>query len=121
MSVNEQMDLLALMELFECRIEFFLKSKIEEIGPIEIQVSSFALFIKPTDETRLSCHGSSFSKVVLISLNDDDFYVMTDKMVSTLQVFYSSGSGFIVESIEHLDINISNYKSVKGSSYILLR
>ena len=39
-------------------------------------------------------------------------------MVSTLQVFCSSGSGFIVESIKHLDFNISKYKPVKGSSYI---
>ena len=43
---------------------------------------------------------------------------MVDQMISTLQVFCSSGSGFIIESLEHLDININRYKPVNGSSYL---
>ena len=43
---------------------------------------------------------------------------MLDQIVSTLQVFCSTGSGFIIESLELLDININQYKPTRGSSYI---
>ena len=73
---------------------------------------------EPLGETKVSCHASSFSKTVLLSLSNDDYFEMVDQMVSTLQVFCSSGSGFIIESLDHLDININRYKPIKGSSFV---
>ena len=43
---------------------------------------------------------------------------MVDRMVSTLQNFCSSGSGFIVSSLEHLDFSINLFKPIRGSSYL---
>ena len=74
--------------------------------------------IKPLDETKVSCHASSFSKTVLLSLSNDDYFEMVDQMVSTLQLFCSSGSGFIIESLDQLGININRYKPIKGSSFV---
>ena len=74
--------------------------------------------IKPIEETTVSCHASSFSKIVLLTLSEEDYVEMVDKMISTLHVFCSSGSGFIIESLEHLDININCYKPGNGSSYL---
>ena len=39
-------------------------------------------------------------------------------MVSTLQVFCNSGSGFVIESLEHLDVNINKFKPIKRSTYL---
>ena len=45
-------------------------------------------------------------------------FEMVDQKVGTLQVICSSGNGFIIESLQHLDINFNVYKPIKRSSYI---
>ena len=107
LNIIQQLDLLALMDSLKKEIQSFLINKIIESGPLKIQFSVFASLMKPIDETKVSCHASSHSKVALISLNDDDFFQMVDEMVRTLQISCSSGSGFIIESLQHVDINIS--------------
>ena len=120
MDIHKQLDLLDVMESCRIEIETFLISKVKEQGSIQVQFSVLAKMINPIDETTVSCHASSFSKIVLLILSEEDFFKMVDQMISTLQVFCSSGSGFIIESLEHLDININRYKPVNGSSYLPL-
>ena len=43
---------------------------------------------------------------------------MIDQMNNSIQIFSTGGSGFIVQKIDHLDININKFKSIRGSSYI---
>ena len=74
--------------------------------------------IIPIDDKTVSCHASSFSKNVSLTLSEEDYFEMFGQMISTLQVFCSSGSGFIIESLEHLDININRYKPVNGSKHL---
>ena len=79
-----------------------------------MQFSVFAKLRKPSDETKVSCHASSYSKPVISFLPDDDYFEMVDQIA----VFCSSGSGFIIESLERLDINMNLYKPIKRSRYI---
>ena len=43
---------------------------------------------------------------------------MVDQMNNSIQIFSTGGSGFVVQKIEHLDININKFKPIRGSSYI---
>ena len=99
-------------------IQKFLQTKVMELGPIEVQFSNFANLLKPIDETKVSCHASSYAKPVITQMDDNNYYSMIDQMVSTIQMFCSSGGGFIVESLAHLDINIKLFKPIIGSSFI---
>ena len=43
---------------------------------------------------------------------------MIDQMKNSIQMFSTIGSGFVVQKIDHLDININKFKPIRGSSYI---
>ena len=43
---------------------------------------------------------------------------MVDQMKNSIQIFSTSGSGFVVQKVDHLDININKFKPIRGSSYI---
>ena len=112
------MDVLAVIESFRNQIQAFLEAKIVEHGPLTVQFSGFANLSKPIAVTKVSCHANGYTKPVLFLLTDNDYLEMVDQIVSTLQVFCSTGSGFIIESLEPLDIKINQYKPIRGSSYV---
>ena len=43
---------------------------------------------------------------------------MIDQMNNSIQIFSTVGNGFVVQKIDHLDININKIKPIRGSSYI---
>ena len=112
MNIREQLDLLSLIKSLKEEIIDFTRSKITENGPIKLQMSVYANLIKPLDEAKVSCHSSSYSKPVLSSLLEEGYFDIVDQMISGLQVFFRSGNGYIIESLEHLDININLYKPI---------
>ena len=118
MKFQDQLDLFAIMDDYKNDIQTFTKSKFFEHGPIKLNFSVFAKVLKPIEENQTLCHASSNAKALLTELDDIDYCSKVDQMVSTLQIFCSSGSGFIVSSLDHLDININLYKPIKGSSYV---
>ena len=118
MRITDELDLLCLMQSCKDDIQKFLQTKVMELGPIKVQFSVFANLLKPIDETKVSCHASSYAKPVITQMDDNNYYSMIDQMVSTIQIFCSSRSGFIVASLAHLDININLFKLIKGSSFI---
>ena len=100
------MDVVTVMESFRNQIQAFPEAKVVEHGPFKMKFSVFANWSKPIDETKVSCHANSYTKPILFLLTVNDYLEMVDQIVSTLQVFCSTGSGFIIESLEHL-ISIS--------------
>ena len=118
MRINDELDLLCLMQSYKDDLQKFLQTKVMELGRIKVQFSVFATLLKPIDETKVSCHASSYAKPVITQMDDNDYYSMVNQMVSTIQMFCSSGSGFIVASLAHLDINNNLFKPIKGSSFL---
>ena len=118
MRITDELDLHCLMQSCKDDIQKFLQTKVMELGPIKLQFSVFVNLLMPIDETKVSCLASSDAKPVITQMDDNDYYSMIDQMVSTIQIFCSSGSGFIVPSLAHLDINFNLFKPNKGSSFI---
>ena len=118
MRITDELDLLCLMQSCKDDFQKFLQTKVMELGPNKVQFTVFANLLKPIDEIKVSCHASSYAKPVITQMDDNDYYSMVDQMVSTIQMFCSSGSGFIVASLAHLDININLFTPIKGSSFI---
>ena len=77
--------------------------------------------LKPTDDTNVGCHAKTKSKTITTELSDDEVFQMIDQMSKSIQIFSTGGSGFFVQKIDHLDININKFKPIRGSSYIATR
>ena len=74
--------------------------------------------LKPTDGTKVGCHATTKSKVLTREISDDEIFEMVDQMNNSIQIFSTVGSGFVVQKIDHLDININKFKPIRGSNYI---
>ena len=98
--------------------KLFERNKIAELGPLKIQFSVFVQMLKPTDDTEVGCHANTKSKVLTREPSDDEIFEMVDQMNNSIQIFSTGGSGFVVQKIDHLDINIIKIKPIRGSSYI---
>ena len=85
---------------------------------MKIQLSVFVQMLKPTDDTKVGCQANTKSKTLTTELSDDDVFEMIDQMNISNQIFSTVGSGFVVQKIDHLDININKFKPIRGSSYI---
>ena len=99
-------------------LKLFVRNKIAMLGPLKIQFSVFVQMLKPTDDTKVGCHANTKSKVLTTELSDDEIFEMVDQMNNSIQIFSTGGSGFVVQKIDQLDININNFKPIRGSSYI---
>ena len=99
-------------------LNLFVRNKIAELGPLKIQLSVFVQMLKPTDTTKVGCHANTKSKVLTTELSDDEIFEMVDQINNSIQIFSTGGSGFVVQKIDHLDININKFKPIRGSSYI---
>ena len=74
--------------------------------------------LKPKDNTKVGCHANTKSKTLTTELSDVEIFEMADQMKNSIQIFSTGGSGFVVQKIDHLDININKFKPIRGSSYI---
>ena len=99
-------------------LKLFVRNKIAELGPLKIQLSVFVQMLKPTDDTKVGCHANTKSKVLTTEPSDDEIFEMVDQMKNSIQIFSTDGSGFVVQKVDHLDININKFKPIRGSSYI---
>ena len=90
-------------------LKLFVRNKIAELGPLKIQFSVFAQMLKPTDDTKAGCHANTKSKFLTTELSDDEIFEMVDQMNNSIQIFSTGGSGFVVQKIYHLDININKF------------
>ena len=99
-------------------IKLLVRNKIAELGPLKIQLSVFLQMLKPTDDTKVGCHANTKSKTLTTELSDDEILEMVHQLNNSIQIVSTGGSGFVVQKINHLDININKFKPIKGSSYI---
>ena len=103
---------------YKQEIQQFISNRLEELGPIKFQIAVFVKFVKPTDGTKVSCHASTTTKPIVSQLSEEVIMEMIDEMNNVINVFSTGGSGFVIEKIEHMDLNINKFKPIRGSSYI---
>ena len=99
-------------------LKLFVRNKIAELGPLKTQLSVFVQMLKPTDDTKVGCHANTKSKILTTELSDDEIFELVDQMNNSTQIFSTRGSGFVVQKIDHLDININKFQPIRGSSYL---
>jgi hypothetical protein len=62
---------------------------------------------------------NSFMREIYPSgLEEETFDRMKDRIVAQVEEFTQHGSGWIVKSINHLDLNFAKFKQMRGGSYI---
>ena len=99
-------------------LKLFLRNHTAELGPLKIQLSVFVHMLKPTAGTKVGCHSNTKSIILTTKPPDEEIFEMIDQMNNSIQFFSTGGSGFVVQKIDHLDININKFNPIRGSSYI---
>ena len=118
LQADNQIDVFTFVTEHLKELKLFVRNKIAELGPLQIQLSVFVMMLKPTDDTKVGCHANTKSKTLMTELSDDEIFEMVDQMNNSIRIFSTGGSGFVVQKNDHLDININKFKPIRGSSYI---
>ena len=101
-------------------LNLFMRNKIAELGPFKNQLSVFVQLLKPTDDSKGAVMQTQNSKTLTTELSGDEIFEMVDQMNNSIQIVSTGASGFVVQKIDHLDININKFKPIRGSSYIAM-
>ena len=82
----------------------------------KVQPSVFVQMLKATIDARVGFYSKTKSKT-LTRLSDDEIFEVSDQINISIQILSTGGSGFVVQKIDHLDININKFKPIRGSGY----
>ncbi len=122
---GKSFDPLCLLHAQYHNIKQFVEDKAREIGSLKFHIVFKIKLAKPLQQERdeqlptVSFFGSSTLPVFVgTGLDERDFYQLADQIQTHLNIYCNSGSGFVIDKILSLDINISKYKPIRGSSYI---
>ena len=116
--LDNQIDVFNFVTEHMQELKMFVRNKVVEMGPLKIQISISVQMVKPTDGKKVSCHASTKCKVFTTNITDDAVFHFVHQTNNSIQIFSTGGSGFIVQKIDHLDININKFKPIRGSIYI---
>ncbi len=122
---GKSFDPLCLLHAQYHNIKQFVEDKAREIGSLKFHIVFKIKLAKPLQQERdeqlptVPFFGSSTLPVfVRTGLDEREFYQLADQIQTHLNIYCNSGSGFVIDKILSLDINISKYKPIRGSSYI---
>ena len=115
---DNQIDVFTFVTEHLVDLKVFMRNKIAKLEPLKIQLSVFIQMLKPTDDSKVGCHANTKSKTLTTELSDVEIFEMVDQMNISIQIFSTVESEFVVQKIDHLNININKFKPIRGSSYI---
>lgn len=98
-----------------------MTDSIERNRSIKVNFILSGTFIQPTKDLISNLDFQSVNSVVCVSENLEEFYTSICNMFSIkIEDFELKDSGWSLESVLHLDVNINKYNLLSGSSYINL-
>ena len=113
----------ALMSV-ENKLLDIVSKMIQVNGTIKFSIELFGTFVKYDADNQLINHDKSFNtQQKIISLVDDFkriYSEMTDTILEKSEDVTLEGSGWALSKVNHVEINISKYIPISGSSYIPL-
>ena len=59
-------------------LKMFVRNKVVEMGTLTIQISISIQMVKPTVDTKVSCHASTKCKVFTTDITDDEVFDFVD-------------------------------------------
>jgi hypothetical protein len=116
--VNEGDPLQYLVENAE-RFTLFVNEQTKTLGNIKFQLSIRVKLVKPMDDSTVSPYFNGVA-IPLYSngLDAQDYLFMVDQVISSLSIFCTSGSGWVIDKLLLVDININQHRPIHGSSFI---
>ena len=111
-----------LVFLDECvdPVEDIMGHYLVQLGGFKLQLCLKAK-MKKQDGSKIEVHFNSSQMVVLPSTDFDQVLEdATEQILDKIDQFQQKGSGWVVRKVLHLDVHISQYLPLRGSSYIAL-
>jgi hypothetical protein len=117
MQIEDSDDPIRSLEEATPKIIEIINRELQELGSVKF---SLALRIKMSKDSDTYATPTFFSKKVIV-LNDNDEIILDDifaAMIESIETFTNEGSGWEVETVETLWLNIAKYQPLRGGSYI---
>ena len=75
-------------------------------------------FLKPLNEESTSSYFNSTMSAISPYLTAEEYYSHVDQVLTQINIFCTAGSGWVISSLENLDLKICVYQPLRASSYI---
>jgi hypothetical protein len=96
-----------------------INSILEDEQSFKIQFTIGATMTRELSDEEIKMVFNSFMvEIYQAGLDEETFDRMKDRVVAQVEEFTQHGSGRIVKSINHFDINFAKFKPMRGGSYI---
>ena len=113
---NER-DLIRFFETFKPKIEQKLREELQEMTNIKYQIC-VKVKMKKNDENSHPYFHSKQNTILNISNIPSSISQSQQKIQETLEKWTQNGSGWIVQRVEEMYINVAKYNPFRGGSYI---
>ena len=119
---NGHIDVLAFMNSVRDRVDSITQHKVTEC-PQKLQFSLTVTLEKPDGDEmkRVTIFANSPMQVILgTELSEDQYFDAIEHILNVVGMYASSGSGWIVERIEKLELRFARFNPIRGSSFLKL-
>lgn len=119
---NSEADLLQYMLTQKSTIYDVILQNVKNFS-YKVQFSAIISLVKPDgpEEKQIDVFLNTYMMPVFFDgLSDEQFLDMVQQMISTLNVFATYGSGWIVQKIKKVVVNMGKFSPIRGSRYISL-
>ena len=119
---NDHTDVLSFMNSSRYHINELIRQKTLE-GPQKVQLSLSITLTKGIneEEKHLTFYANAEMQIVYTdALSEEQFFESVQHIVNVVSMYATSGSGWIFEKVEKLEIRFAKFNPIRGSTYIAL-
>ena len=95
----------------------FINSKITNRS-VKFSLCLQVNFVKPLNDESTSSYFNSSMAPITPFLTTDEYYSHVDQVLTQINIFCTAGSGWVIRSIENLDLKLCIYRPLRASSYL---
>ena len=96
----------------------FIDAELQKVANMKIGLTIAVDLVKPLNNDKVTAFFNSFLARIANNITDEEYLDHVDQLMSKLNVFASCGSGWVIESLQSVEVRTATCQTLNGSSYI---
>ena len=96
----------------------FIDTELQKAATMKIGLTIAVDLVKPLNNDKITAFFNSFPARIATNITDEEYLDHVDQLMSKLNVFASCGSGWVIESLQSVEVQTATCQTLNGSSYI---
>ena len=96
----------------------FIDNELQKVANMKIGLTIAVNLVKPLNNDEVTGLFNSFVARIANNITDEEYLDHVDKLISKLNVFASCGSGWVIQSLQCVEVKTATCLTLNGSSYI---